>query len=848
MTGIHNLDGMFPRQKVSMKKKTKEWKETCVNILVGKGDTQQFGYGYGTEKKEMKISYDLFNSIYDMKDLKYVTNPYNVDEGFPAMPQNINIIRPKINLLLGDETKRPTNLKVIRTSEIASGDYQDKYKQMLMDYMNATVMSKLGPEEAARYEQALQSGEIMPPEQIQKYMSKSYKDVAETTAYHIINYLKHKLNINHEFMKTWMDALIAGVEVLYVGVQNNEPYVERVNPLYFTYDMSPDLEFIEDGDWCCRKMMLSYTEVYDRLYDKMDERQLNQLLDIIDGKPGNHGIQKKDMIDDFNSWKVSHVDTPVQDQTALNNQNMVAVWHVCWKSFKKVGFVVIPDEMGEPQRLVVDEDYMVSGYEIPQIDELGNEKQIIWDWIIEVWEGYRIGSDLFVGVQPLEYQHVSIDNPNSQKLPYIGAIYSNVNSKAKSLVSLLKPLQYLYIIIWYRLELSMARDKGKILNIDITQIPKSMNIDINKWAHYLSSIGVNFINPYETGWDIPGRDGSNPSAFNQIAGIDLTMANVIDQYINLMAKIEQMVSELSGVSDQREGTISKYELVNNVQTSINQSALITEPLFWVHDQVKKRTYTMLLNTAKEVYKRSGKKKLSFVLDDGTRSFLDISDNFLFEDFDIFISDSTKDTQNLEMIKSLYQPAMQNGATLLDIAEIMTLDNITMIKGKLEEIEIKRQQIEDQRAEQERQGQMQIQQMENEIREEELMLAEAKLELDKYKIDKDSETKIVVAELGAYRFQQDLDQNNNGIPDPLEIAELAIKRQDLDSHYFDEQSKLNLQTKELDQKKSEMKSKIQLEEKKLKTQMDLQKQKDQAALEREKIKAKTALKNKVAGEK
>nr|DAE43759.1 MAG TPA: hypothetical protein [Caudoviricetes sp.] len=30
--------------------------------------------------------------------------------------------------------------------------------------------------------------------------------------------------------------------------------------------------------------------------------------------------------------------------------------------------------------------------------------------------------------------------------------------------------------------------------------------------------------------------------------------------------------------------------------------------------------------------------------------------------------------------------MQNGATLLDVAEIITLDNVNMIKNKLEDIE------------------------------------------------------------------------------------------------------------------------------------------------------------------
>jgi hypothetical protein len=88
------------------------------------------------------------------------------------------------------------------------------------------------------------------------------------------------------------------------------------------------------------------------------------------------------------------------------------------------------DEMGQPQVDVVDETYIKTGTEI----------SVEPDWIIEVWEGYRAGSDLYFGIQPLEYQHISIDNPNSQKLPYTGAVYSNTNSKPRSLVSILKPL------------------------------------------------------------------------------------------------------------------------------------------------------------------------------------------------------------------------------------------------------------------------------------------------------------------------------------------------------------------------------------------------------------------------
>ncbi|MGM9533275.1 hypothetical protein [Intestinibacter sp.] len=112
-------------------------------------------------------------------------------------------------------------------------------------------------------------------------MNKDYKDVAETEAYHALNYLKRKTNVTHEFFKGWKDALIAGREIYYTGIINNEPVVERVNPLYFKWEKSPDIEFIHEASWCCRKMIMSASEIYDRFYDKLSERQLNDLLDIV---------------------------------------------------------------------------------------------------------------------------------------------------------------------------------------------------------------------------------------------------------------------------------------------------------------------------------------------------------------------------------------------------------------------------------------------------------------------------------------------------------------------------------------------------------------------------------------
>lgn len=814
----------FPRQKLPLSKKGKKWQEDCVNYIIGEGNVTSGGNStsyYG----ELQTYYNLYNSIFDEKDFKSITNPFKVEDGFPATPHDFNIIRPKVDLLIGEETKRPLNFRVIRTSQEATSEMQEKEKQMILQYIEAAITARMSPEEAQQFQEQLQSGEVMPPEQIAKYMDKDYKDIVENTAYHTLTYLREKLDLDNEFIKGWKDGLISGREIYYVGVLNAEPYVERVNPIYFSYDKSPDLEFVEDGSWCCRKMRMPITEVYDRYYDKLEEKDLDKLEEMIGSTPGRN-LGDRSPVDMGIQLRI--YDNPIFEGAG---KSLVNVWHCCWKSFKKIFYVTTTDDAGQPQINIVDETYQ----------PVGNEVSVEPDWIVEVWEGYRAGSDLYFGIQPIEYQHVSIDNPNSQKLPYCGAIYSNTNSKPRSLVSILKPLQYMYIVLWYRLELAIARDKGKVVNMDITQIPKSMNISPAKWMHYLSSVGVNFINPYEEGWNIPGREGGKPAQFNQITALDLTMSNVIAEYIQLMDKIEELAGTISGITAQREGAVSSSEMVGNVERSVVQSSHITEPLFWVHNQCKRRVLNMLLNTAKGAWEETGKKKLQYIFDNGERAFLDITPKFYYEDMDVFVSDTSKDLENIQKLQQLIQPAMQNGASLLEAAEVLTNDNFNIIKQKLKDMQTRQEQMQQQQQEAEAQQQQQLQQMQNEAKQQELMLQEAQMDLQRYQIDQDNQTKIAVAQINAYRGTEELDQDQNGIPDPIEIGNQAIEQQKINQDAYNKRY-------EAKQKREIEDQKIQLEKDKMKHETELQKAKDDAAYEREKLKARTALKNKTVGEK
>lgn len=250
---------------------------------------------------------------------------------------------------------------------------------------------------------------------------------------------------------------------------------------------------------------------------------------------------------------------------------------------------------------------------------------------------------------------------------------------------------------------------------------------------------------------------------------------------------------------------------------------------------------MLLNTAKGVWQQTGKKKLSYIFDNGERAYLDISNKFYYEDMDVFVSDASKDMENIQKLQQLIQPAMQNGASLLEAAEVLTNDNFNILKQKLQDMQTRQEQATQQAQEAEAQQAQQLQQMQNEMREQELMLEEAKMDLERYKIDADNQTKIAVAEISAYRGSEDKDANMNGIPDPMEIAKDATAQRKIASDEYTKRYEAR-QKKEIEDKK------IDLEKQRMKHEMELQKQKDDAAMEREKIKARTARANKVSGEK
>ena len=737
----NNVGATFPPQKISLKKKNQKWRQKSIDALISR-------HKRGDERRsKMKTSYNIINSEFDMKDLKYVVDPFNVKEGFPAKVQNINIIRPKIEGLKGEFIKRPRNHIIFQTDEKAVRRVLDKEKELLAAAFEASLQITDDREAQDYLKTRLQ--------EIRQYITNKYYSPEEQTADATIKYLNEMLDLPLTYLKMFEDALVAGEAISYNGIINGNPVFERVNPLTFSYDRDPELGFIEDGEWAVREMLMTISDIHDRFSDILDEKDFDILTEKL--SPDHSSMSSATDNYQYTSWQnvnnLGSSDWVEDDRKAT----YVSVYHCVWKSFKKIGYLTYFDEnTGQAESMIVDETYKpVEG------------ETIEWDWIIELWEGYRFWKDIYSSIQPIEYQYTSLDNPNARKLPFVGAAFNTNNTEGKSLVEIMKPLQYFYLTLFYRLELAIARDAGRPIIMDITQIPKSQGLDPDKWLHYLKSLGVAFINPYETGWDIPGREGGKPSAHNQITSVDMTMQNVIGEYIALMDKVERMLEDITGINPQRQGRTQASELVGKVKQDIVQSSHITEPLFYLMDKVIKNSLTSLLNTTKYAWSRSDKKYINYVLSGPERIFIDITDDFIYSEHDIFVSDSSREETALETIRGLAQPAMQNGASLLDMATILTENNVNSIKQKLS-------QIEENRAKQAQQ----MQAVEQQAIEEEKQLKQRELDIKEADSIRNAEVQLQVAAMresgeddSLNNFKIQLQQDKQKADERLKAAQL-----------------------------------------------------------------------------
>ena len=465
----------------------------------------------------------------------------------------------------------------------------------------------------------------------------------------------------------------------------------------------------------------------------------------------------------------------------------VRVVRVFWKSRRKIKKVKYYDEQGEEQFKLRDENYVIN-------EALGEEEQILY--VNEAWEGTKIGEDIYVNMRPRVVQYNRLNNPSRCHFGIIGSIYNINDYKPFSLVDMMKPFSYLYDAIHDRLNKLLSKNWGKIIELDLAKVPTGWTID--KWMHFAITNNIAVKDSFKEG-NVGASTGKLAGALNNASTgvIDLELGNSIQQNINLLEFIKMEMSDVAGISKQREGQISNRETVGGVERATLQSSHITEWLFVMHEDVKKRVLECFLETAK-IAMRGRNKKFEYILPDGSMKIIDIDgDEFAECDYGLVVDNSNAIQELQQKMDMLAQAALQNQT--LNFSTIMQLYNSCSMAEKRRIVE-KNEQALMQRQQEAQQQQLQAQQQQAEMQAQQ---KEAEMQLKDQMNQRDNETKVLVATISASSKEDD------GIEEP-EFSEEAKANLEEKMRQFDERLKLDRERLNLDKEKAKNDNEIKRE--------------------------------------
>ena len=798
----------FPRQKLSSRKKTQKWGEECVEA--GLGLVGIYDHTRRSSRFKKKRNYDLYNGKFDKSDLEYVTDPLGLGGGLelPATLQYYDVVSPIFNLLFGEEAKRAFSVIVrsINEDAISSKEEEKKgavvglFQQMMQASMQAFTEGKeaSSPEEQ---QQLLQQAKQNIPEElkrIEKYFNYDFQDMNESTANKLLNYLEREQKLKIKFSKGWEDALIAGEEIYCVEEISNEPTVRNVNPLEFYCLLPHNEDYVDKADIIVEDTFMSVNTVLDNFYEELSPSQIDKL----EKEQGNRGSVDSKSILNYPTEQRLHIEQKESsDEGSLFNyydqDGNIRVTKVVWKSMRKVGKLTYFDELGLEQETIVDETYKADA-------SIG--ESIVYMWISEYWEGTKIGEDTYLNirVRPQQFRHM--DNLSTCSSGYIGTIYNSNNAQSVSLMDRLVPWIYMYITLWYRLELAIAANQGKIALIDLSLVPDGW--DIEKWMYYAQSMKFGFVDSFNEGkkGQSTGKLAGNISTQNKV--IDMETGNHIQQHIQLLEFTEQKIGNLAGVTPQRMGAVSSSELVGNVERAVVQSSHITEKWYEVHNQTKVRVMECLLNVAKDTY-RGESKRFQYMTDEFANVFFKLNgDQFANSEYGLFLSNSAKDNMAIEALKQLTHAALQNDKmTLSDVVQIYNASSLADLRQNLKTSEAEYEERQQKLQQQQQEMQMQQLQMQQQI-------SDQKESREDARNFEDNKTKVEVALINAESKAMDRDANNNGIRDDIDLAKLQLEREKMGQKTNETQQKMQLERDKLSSKETLEKAKINNQNKKV----------------------------------
>ena len=833
---MYNRIFTAPSQLVSDSvKKTKKWQQNTIDAFESLVlfENRQIKNSYYNKV----TNYNLKRGILNMNDVEKVVDPYGLGLGtFPARMEHKGIGNSKIDLLVGEHMKRKFDFRVIRSSSDQQG-IREVEEAKLQEYQKFFAEQIQNP----NFDQALAEKRL---KELEEYTNSSFFDVAERGANKLLKYLyKYYYVKDLVFDPAFEDALIAAEQYCFIEEMGGEVSIRKGDPTRIFTIMNGHATNESGLEALVEVTYHTISSLVDLFHDFLTKDQLKELEDYRGYNSGPMPYFNYPMYGHIGELAIptNSATARVQELMPLGDLDLpmfssyfdargnIRLLHCIWRSKRKIKLVKYLDENGVELLKYEHQKYVV--------DEANGEYLEREEWINEWWRGYKIGANIYIKAEPIPYLGNSLDNISRQEPPVVLQFYNTNSSRAQSLMDIIKPYDYLYNIFDYKRQVLV-----NLMLPDIVQFPTSMipdNMTLHEFLNYVTSTAFMPMDPTAEVMTPKGLQAAG--TYNTITPNRLSsnQSGPISVLNNVMQDIIRTMDIVSGVTQQRQGAISSTELVGNVERAVTQSSLTTERWFAKNEFFKERCLKRILDIGIHIL-RKNPKKLSFLMDDFTKEIMTDEEinGVLLADFDLMVSKSSDDALLLQMIEQNFSQAVAAGtADMGDLISVFKTESVQdaarILKKRREEQQARQEQ---QQQEANKIKQQEIQQKAQEAQQN-MELEMKRLELDKYKYDLEAQTRLQIATIQTYSRREEIDLNNNQIPDPIELEKVYQKDREAEAKRMDKE--LEISTKfNIEQQK------LALEREKIQNQREIERLKAETAKEVERMK----LRNPVAGEK
>ena len=828
----------LPIQMLPLKEKDEEWKKANLDALESIG-RKQFLENINILENYRMVNNEMLYNHYVYSDSATDLAQMAVKEfDLPPFLRHYDITRKIINVLSGEYQKRPDIFRVAAVDEFSENEYLrhkgDMLKQIVIGQITERVNQQLlsegldpnrtnfsSPEEQQQYQQAVQQEQqkLTPPE-VETYMREKYRSIPEKWGEMVINLDKQRFNTAELEMQEFEDMLICDRAYRHFYLKaNGLGYAQETwNPIRVFFHKSPDVRYVEDGDYVGRVFYLSISEIINRYGHKMPKKQLEDLYgDYLKkkkfggaeyaffqatnvpfenypeyartlqafGYDPHTGVPFTGSFGNFTSQDVDVLFN--SSSTTYNLQGLTQCTEAYWRSQKKVGFLIMKDpRTGEVIEELVDETFIVPDF-VEEVDDDPSYEDFVfypqkkmntirWTWVNEVWGGIKISAlnsqtpgGLYVDIKPIPFQFKGDTNPYEVKLPVCGAIFNNRNAKSMSLVDMMKPYQILYNVFMNKIFQLASTDMGKVLLIDPRLIPNGKdwggNKNLEKWRIATRESKLGQIDTSA------GARGGAPAGQQQWSVQDMTTFDEIKGSVEIARMIEEQAMFQVGITQQRLGIVQASESATGVTQSVQNSYAQTESYFTKFANYKRRVLQMNLDIAQFCSATNRDMTLSLIQDDMSRQFIQMNGvELLNSQLGIRVFNSQELLRQNELIKQLILKNNTTNSSMAALAESIYTESPAKLIGILRKMEA------DMRAGEKAQ------------RDHEQQMVQAKIEADQQAKAKqnewqaeqnrlDREASIREKMVSVINF--DPDTANNGVLDSIEQGKLAIEQQRLE---------------------------------------------------------------------